>query len=189
MREIISKKSKKTKERKIDIDFGEITWTLLAAIARTPEALANAFLNHGALGKSLATDEEFLSDRLIEYLRNLKRSGYIEMEKNNDSVSVRLTTKGKIKHLENSPDETTDGRIRIISYDIPENYKKKRQQFCRSLKRIGFCKLQKSLWVCNYVKADEIDLIIDELGLKKFVAYFIIEKSNIDEYIKNLLSK
>jgi len=122
-------------------------------------------------------------------LRNLKRSGYIEIKTTDSFSSVRLTTKGKIKHLENSSDKETDGRLRIISFDIPEDINKTRRQFCRSIKRVGFRRLQKSLWVCPYIKADEIDLIIDELNIKKFVAYFIVEKSNVEKQIEKMFKE
>ena len=170
-------------------NFGEITYSILEVIARTPEAIAGAFLDYNVLNKHLAKNKEFLSDQLLRHLRNLKRSGYIDIEKNNNSISVKLTTKGKIKHLENSSSRQSDGKIRIISFDIPEIQANKRKQFCRSIKKIGFRKLQKSLWVCPFVKADEIDLIIDELGIRQYVAYFISTKNNIPEHINKLFTK
>lgn len=175
---------KATKEK-----FAEITFTILEIIARTPEALAGAFLDHKSLNRRFGGEREFLSDRLIQHLRNLSRRGYIETKIINGSNSVRLTTKGKIKNLENPKNKKSDGRLRIISYDIPEDFKTKRQQLCRTLRRIGFHQLQKSLWVCRYIKADEIDLVIDELKIRKYVAYFIIAKSNIDDYISRILKK
>jgi len=173
---------KETKEK-----LGEITWDILGTIARTPEALAMAFLDNNSLRKNLPSEKEFLSDRLIEYLRNLKKSGYIEIEKINGSSSVRLTTKGKIKNMENPDNNQSDGQLRILSYDIPEAESGKRQHFCRIIRRIGFKQLQKSLWICQFNKADEIDLVIDELQIRKYVAYFIANKSNVDEHIQGLL--
>jgi DNA-binding transcriptional regulator PaaX len=171
------------------INFGEITYTILEVIARTPEAIAGAFLDYNALSEHLAQNKEFLSDQLLRHLRNLKRSGYIDIEKNNNLTSVKLTIKGKIKHLENSSDNQKDGKIRIISFDIPETQANKRKQFCRSIRRIGFRKLQKSLWICLFIKADEIDLIIDELGIRQYVAYFVATESNIPEHINKLFTK
>ena len=176
----------KQKKNERKIDFGEITWTLLGIIARTPEALANAFLDHRSLNQHLSGETEFLSDKLIQHLRNLKRSGYIEMKQSDGSTSVRLTTKGKIKQIENSSDKTSDGQLRIISFDIPETIKSKRQQFCRSIRRIGFCRLQKSLWVCPFIKADQIDLIVDDLKIRKYIAYFVVSRSNVEDHINRL---
>lgn len=175
---------KKTKEK-----LGEITWAILEIIARTPEALAGAFLDHKSLNNNFTGEKEFLSDKLIERLRNLKKSGYIEMEKINGSNSVRLTTKGKIKNLENPDNKDSDGQLRIISFDIPEVDRNKRRQFCQTIRRIGFRRLQKSLWVCRLNKADEIDLVIDELKIRKYVAYFIVKKNNVEVHIKRLLNQ
>ena len=169
-------------------NFGEITWTLIGIIARIPEAFLGSFINSKSLNKHLRGND-YISDRLIENLRNLKRSGYIEMNKIHDgSFDIKITTKGKIKDLETSDDKREDGNIRIISYDIPETLANKRRQFCRSIRRIGFKKMQKSLWVCKLTKADEIDLIIKELGLNNYIAYFVASKSNADEYINKLLN-
>jgi len=117
-------------------------------------------------------------------LKSIEHRGYIKI--NQVNKSVELTNKGRIKLIENSPDQATDGKMRMVSYDIPEPLKSKRQQLCRSLRRIGFRQLQKSLWACPFVKADEVDLITKELGLEKYVAYLIVEKSDIDDYLKNL---
>ncbi|MCX6810663.1 MAG: hypothetical protein NTY30_02935 [Candidatus Berkelbacteria bacterium] len=171
-----------------NIEFGEITWTLINIIARVPKALLGSFLNSKSLDNNL-NGNEFLADKLIDHLKNLKRSGYIELNKKTDgSYDIKLTTKGKIKDLETSRDDREDGKIRIISYDIPETMASKRRQFCRSIRRIGFKKMQKSLWICKLIKADEIDLIIDELKLRDYIAYFVCSKSNAEPHINKLLS-
>lgn len=173
---------KETKEK-----VGEITWEILETITRIPEALIGSFVDHRSFKGLFPNSKEFLSDKLLDHLRNLKRRGYVELKKINGSTSVRLTTKGKIKNLENPNNTKSDGRIRIISYDIPESECRKRQQFCRVIRRIGFLQLQKSLWICQFNKADEIDLVIDELGLRPFIAYFVVYKSNVVDHVKNLL--
>ena len=177
---------KETKE-KIILEAGEITWTIIGVIARIPEALLGSFTDAKSIGNNIPQSHEFLADRLIDHLRNLKNSGYIELRKTDSNFSVKLTTKGKIKNLESPTNLESDGRVRIISYDIPETIAKKRHQFCRSLRRIGYRKLQKSLWVCKYNKADEIDLIIDELDIGDYVSYFIAETSNVDRHIAKIL--
>ncbi len=172
-----------------NINFGKITWTILEIIARTPEGIVSAFLDQKSIYDCFTEKDEFLSDRFMRYLRNLKQRGYIETKKINKTTCIKLTIKGKIKNLEHSPDRTTDGRLRVLSYDIPEKIKYKRQQFCRLIRRIGFKQLQKSLWVCPYIKADQIDIVVEELILRKYIAYFIIDRSNVDDYINRLFKK
>lgn len=179
---------KETKEKIIE-NAGEITWTILGIIARIPEALVGSFIDQREISNHFSGSQEFLADRLVDHLRNLKQRGYIEIEKTDARTSVRLTTKGRIKNLENPNNTESDGRFRIISYDIPEYLRFKRQQLCRSIRRIGYRQLQKSLWVCKYNKADEIDFVLDELDVRSYVAYFVIDISNVSDHIKKLLSR
>ncbi len=117
-------------------------------------------------------------------LQSLERSGYIKIDRK--SNSVELTTKGRIKLLENSDDKRIDGKWRLLSWDIPENLKEKRNQFRRSIKRIGYKQVQKSLWTCPFIVADQIELIINELQITKYVAYIITNKTNINDHLKRL---
>ncbi|MCX6810467.1 MAG: hypothetical protein NTY30_01865 [Candidatus Berkelbacteria bacterium] len=177
----MKKETGKETLNKIGQVSGEITWTILSIIARIPEALLGSFIDHKNID-----GHGFLADQLIDNLRSMDKRGYIELKKIDGSYSVRLTTRGKIKNLENPKNSESDGKIRIISYDIPEEHCKRRHQFCRTLRRIGYKKLQKSLWVCRFNKADEIDLVVDELGIREYVSYFIVDKSNVDDHIKKL---
>lgn len=177
------------KEKKKKIKFGAITIEIIKAIAGLPEALVGGFLDQKSVYSSLQ-GKEYTTDRFIDNLWNLKSSGYIEIKKEiNGNRSVCLTTKGKIKYLESDADKSDDGKMRILSFDIPEDLRKIRNQFRCSIKRIGFKQLQQSLWACPYPKADQIDIIINELNIKQYVAYFIIEKSNIDQHIWKLFKK
>jgi len=115
---------------------------------------------------------------------SLERRGYIEVNRKNDSII--LTSKGQIKLIENSTNDVIDGKWRMISFDIPEIWDKKRRQLCRSIKRIGFKRVQKSLWACPFIRADEVELIVKELGLEKYVAYLIIEKVDIEKHLRQL---
>ncbi len=125
--------------------------------------------------------------RLSNRIHGLERRGYIRIDRK--SGSVELTTKGRIKILESSDDQNTDEKWRFLSWDIPEELAFKRQQFCRSIKRIGFKQAQKSLWASPFIKSDEVCLIIDELKIRKYVAYIVSEKSDIEDYLKQLFKQ
>ena len=115
------------------------------------------------------------------HVRSLERRGYIIVDRKNDSV--RLTNKGKIKLIERVGDFKLDGKWRMISFDVPEKLRVKRDQFRRSIKRVGFKQVQKSLWACPFVHADQVDLIISELDLKDFVAYLRVDKTDIENHL------
>lgn len=114
-------------------------------------------------------------------LKSIEKRGYIKIDR--ESNSIELTAKGKIKLLEDSSEKISDGKWRMLSWDIPENLKIKRQQLCRSIRRIGYKQIQKSLWACPFAKADQVDLIINELGLNKYVAYLRVDKTDIEEHL------
>lgn len=117
----------------------------------------------------------------------MERNGYIEIDRKNRSLE--LTNKGRIKIIENSPDDTTDGKWRFLSWDIPENLATKRQQFCRQVKRIGYKQVQKSLWASPFVRSDKVYLIVDELKIRKYIACIVSEKTDIEIDLKKLFRK
>ncbi|MCX6810487.1 MAG: hypothetical protein NTY30_01965 [Candidatus Berkelbacteria bacterium] len=122
--------------------------------------------------------------RYRNQIYGLERSGYIKI--NHKKQSIEFTTKGRIKILENSTDKTTDGKWRFLSWDIPEDLSIKRRQFCRSIRRVGYKQVQKSLWASPFIKADEIYLIIDELSIRKYVSFIVAERTDIENHLKNL---
>lgn len=125
-------------------------------------------------------------DRASDQLEYLERVGYIERAKNNKSFSVKLTIKGKIKLLENSDERKIDGKWRMISFDIPEELRNNRNRFRSAIKRIGFRQVQQSLWACPFVKADKIEKIIKYYKVNNYVAYLIIEKTDIEKHLKKI---
>ncbi|MCX6812123.1 MAG: hypothetical protein NTW79_00655 [Candidatus Berkelbacteria bacterium] len=173
---------KKTKQ-KIKRKLGEISINLLELIANVPVAIAGGFLDPYSVYRSAPRNSNILDD-FFDRLRTLNEGGYIEIVKDGKRKSIRLTNKGKIKLLEGKKSEQTDGKWRILSFDVPRAKNKLRDQFRRSIKRIGFKQVQQSLWVSPFINADEIDLIIDELKIREYVAYFIIAKTDIAEHLE-----
>lgn len=122
--------------------------------------------------------------KLSDNIRSLEKRGYININRNSNSVV--LTNKGKIKLIENDKNVKVDGKTRMLSFDIPESIRKKRDQFRYSIKRIGYKQVQKSLWASPFARADQVDIVIKELGLGKYVVYLLVEKTDIEDYLKRL---
>ena len=122
--------------------------------------------------------------RISNNIKGLERRGYIKI--NRLSNSVKLTNKGQIKLIEISNDNSIDDKWRMLSFDIPEKLRNKRQQFRRSIKRIGYKQVQKSLWACPFVRADQIGMIVKELNLDKYVAFLLVGKTDIEKYLVQL---
>ncbi len=122
--------------------------------------------------------------RYYNNLKSIEHRGYIKIDRR--SGSIELTRKGKIKLIENSSEKKIDGKWRMLSWDIPERFKSKRRQLSRSIRRIGYKQVQKSLWACPFIRADEVNLITEELGLRKYVAYLRVDKTDIDDHLVQL---
>lgn len=168
---------------KTNIILKDISLTILEVIVNFPFVISHAFLTPNKLYEQIEL-RGFKITRFGERIKYLEKSGYIKINNN----SIVLTDKGSIKYLENCKDKKTDGRWRILSFDIPEKMRAKRDRFRRSIKKIGFRQVQKSLWACPYNKADNVILAIKMHKVEKFVAYFIVEKTDIENDLKRIFN-
>jgi len=91
---------------------------------------------------------------------------------------VRLTKKGKellklinLQNMEIIKPKNWDGVWRLVSYDIPDISKKKRDWFRQTLESLGFQKIQESLWVHPYECKEEIAIIAQNLGVADSVIF------------------
>ncbi|MFA5926830.1 MAG: hypothetical protein WCT32_00615 [Patescibacteria group bacterium] len=167
-----------------------MTWCLESAIILINDALNDASrkltgrsvvdLLREAAGISGATSKD--ASRMAY---ELKRHQYIEI---GEGSSVRLTNKAKIRIIDKiSQSREWDNLYRVISFDIPETKKSKRDSFRRAIKRMGFVQVQKSLWVGKRNVGDLIDLVSDEYQVSDYVAYFVADRTNINAYLQRLL--
>lgn len=106
---------------------------------------------------------------------------------------IVLTPQGKNEALTLNLEEITipqkrkllwDGRWRIVAFDIPERRRRYRTIFRYHLQRLGFIELQKSLFIYPYKCFNEVQQIVDDLFLKKYVRLIIAD--SIDQESKYL---
>ena len=117
----------------------------------------------------------------------LKKSKYIEID---EGDSVKLTNKAKIKLIDRIADTNiNDGKLRLVSFDIPEIKRTNRNNFRRAIKRMGFRQVQKSLWVNNRNVGELVEMAAVEYKVSDYVAYFVAERSNIDHHISDVFKK
>jgi len=161
------------------------TVELLGVIGDITFGVVGSFVDHDSISRR-ARSGELIFNRVSRIIERLANSGYIEVHEESGKQSVALTGKGKIKLLESDLRDEVDGKWRLVSFDIPEKLKGSRIKFCRSLRRVGFKAVQKSLWACPLVKADEIELITKELGIQKYVAYIVVDRTDIENHLKLL---
>ena len=111
--------------------------------------------------------EKFNSWRLRQVISRLEKQKDVEIV--NDIV--KITKKGRQKllkfDLENIElKHKTDGKWRLIIYDIANLRKPQREQFRKMLKQLNFLRLQESVYLTPFVCEEEIEYLrqIFEIG-------------------------
>lgn len=103
--------------------------------------------------------------RLRQVLRRLHDQKLIEIAQTNDGHIVKISDKGKKKILKFNIEDIElnqknwDGKWRIIIYDIYTGKKQERELFRKTLKRLKFLKLQKSVYLTPFKYHDEIEYL------------------------------
>src|SRR3989344_5212316 len=79
-----------------------------------------------------------------------------------------------------------DRKWRVIIFDIGEKQKRTRDQLRITLNRIGFVKLQKSVWVYPYDCEDFIMLLKANFELGRNLLYLVVDEIENDEWLKKI---
>lgn len=116
---------------------------------------------------------------LKKLLQGLEKKRFISLGKE----KIKLTAKGKkmLKQIEifdmkiEKP-EKWDGFWRLVSYDVPEKYRKSRDIFREILEQNDFFQIHKSLWVNPYPCREEVAVTAKKLHLSSDVILMETEK-------------
>ncbi len=130
-------------------------------------------------------------------LRRLKERGLIEIIEKNGKKFTQLTTRGQIaitriprlyqKNLRIKP-KRWDGKWRLVIFDIKENRRGIRDGLRSTLSRIGFVKLQQSVWVYPYDCEDLIMLLKTDYKIGKDILYMIVDTIEGDYRLKKIFN-
>lgn len=127
--------------------------------------------------------------RIAQALAAAKRNKLIIIsEKPDGKFLVELSEKGRRRLKEIDYEnlcipvlKTWDGKWRIVIFDIPHTFHKSiRNAFTLKLKRLGFCLLQKSVWVHAYPCENEIRFLAELLKVSRFVHIIVAESLTSD---------
>lgn len=124
--------------------------------------------------------------QIYSRISNLEKAGCIKREKN----YLYLTNKGKQKayfikwKLKKTNIKSWDGKWRIISFDIPERYKRLRERLRQKLMMLNFVRLHDSVWITPLPIENEINELLKILEIKYFVRYMVVEKINFDKDLR-----
>ena len=119
-------------------------------------------------------------------IRNLYRSKLVNVKENaDDTVTLVLTDKGRTKALTYNTENIKvpemkrwDKQWRVVMFDIPERHKKSRDALSGTLKKAGFYKFQKSVFVHPFECKNEVDFVVEFFNLRPYVRYMLA--SHID---------
>jgi hypothetical protein len=136
-------------------------------------------------------DKKTSTKKFNDQMGSFYRSNLVKRKENKDgTTTLTLTKKGKIKALTYKFDEMKlekknwDGKWRVIFFDIPEKQRFARDILRDKIKGLGFCELQKSVFVFPYQCENEIEFLIENYGITKWVRFGILEKIDNDAYLK-----
>lgn len=119
--------------------------------------------------------------RLRNFLYQMKHDGLIE-ETKNGKVNISEKGKQKINQLKNKlPDrhykkESTE-KIIIISFDIPEKFRRKRNWFREVVKNLGFKMIHQSAWVGKKRIPKGLINDLEDLRILEYIEIFEVTKS------------
>lgn len=68
-----------------------------------------------------------------------------------------------------------DGKWRLITFDVPGNYSRQRDQLRALLKEFDFYLLQKSVWICPSYIADEFWRLVVDCDLDKYCKAMLVD--------------
>ncbi|MDP3725723.1 MAG: hypothetical protein Q8R36_00825 [bacterium] len=129
--------------------------------------------------------------QLYYVLGRLKLHGIIKIIKEGDNLERMIITnqarayflKHRFKIITIKRARKWDKKWRIVLFDIPEKFRRRRDALREKLKLLGFLEFQKSTFVYPFVCKDEIDFIINFLNISECV-YYIEAPINPDDRLR-----
>lgn len=161
---------------------------LLIILDDNLERLCRASVNMGGLWYNDYYDEikEKIRDKkerrkIYAQIYHLKKFGYIDKK--------GFTARGlkKILNIKNGLKKEYrrwDKKWRIVIFDIPEKKKELRNYFRNKLIEFSFKKMQNSVWISPYDIFEEIQDIIKNCNIEKFVIFMVVDEVSNDLLFK-----
>ncbi len=129
--------------------------------------------------------------RIRESVYRLKHKGLVEFRVENGKKRLRLTQKGE-KEMQSVWNDSFalmvpkkwDGKWRLVIFDIPEKRRSIRDKMRALVSRLGFLKLQDSVWVYPYDCEELVSLLKTDLKTGRAVLYVIADAIEFDKPIR-----
>lgn len=124
-------------------------------------------------------------DRLVVkgYLRRIRKHGksYLEITAvGSRTLALQLAQAEKVAQRK----RRWDGDYRLITFDIPQRKRRVRDRLGQLMGKIGFLRIQDSVWISPYDCEDLVALIKVELHLRQEVIYAVVRQLDNDKAIR-----
>ncbi len=126
-------------------------------------------------------------NRAVAYLVKRKQ---LEVFKKNDKIFLKLTRKGKLRALMHRLENefkvqlTWDGKWRLAIWDIPEKFRKQRNQIRLFVKDLGFYRLQHSVFITPFPLPRSAVDYLGESGLDRYIRFLRVDQIDNDRWLK-----
>ncbi|OGE86072.1 MAG: CRISPR-associated endonuclease Cas2 [Candidatus Doudnabacteria bacterium RIFCSPHIGHO2_02_FULL_46_11] len=178
------KKTKKKKPISIIILERLADWAKIYTEPLSEDLEEQLYYALGPIGKILKPNR---------YRQEIKRLSERGLIKKGPKVGVVITAEGKNYLTKFSQTQITipkqkkwDGSWRLITFDIPEEERKKRDSFRYLLKGLGLGQVQQSVWVYPYPCELEIAIVCELAGVKEYVSFFEGKYKGNDQELKKI---
>jgi DNA-binding transcriptional regulator PaaX len=158
-------------------------------------ALSVTSSQHFHIYKGIAKEWKEINERqLRKSIRKLYQSKLVGIREEKDGTqNMILTERGKERVLRYRLDELSipvpkrwDGKFRFVCFDIPETMRNARDALRETLQRLGFYKVQKSLFVFPYECKNEIDFVVELFGVRRYARYGMLDSIDIDMHLRKV---
>ena len=137
--------------------------------------------------KNFKNRNKYKHRKVYDTFYNLRRQGCLNIERKNHQIYISLTERGRkiagrfqIDCLNINKPKKWDRKWQIVIFDISHLKNLQRNFFRGKLKELGFCPLQKSVWIHPFPCKDEIALLREFFGLSQ-KEIRLITAENIEE--------
>ncbi|MEK9143043.1 MAG: PaaX family transcriptional regulator C-terminal domain-containing protein [Patescibacteria group bacterium] len=125
----------------------------------------------GQIGRAKIGADQFLDQINYDVIKNAfktaQRRGWIKTRRRNARPEITEEGKRRLASVIPQYDEKRlwDGKMHLVTYDIPESRKIDRELLRAYLRRIGCAMLQESVWITPYNPIDLVRSFVDEKEL------------------------
>ncbi len=159
----------------------------LAAVIVAP-GLLHVFRAMERAGRRRHRDDATYRERVYQTLWRLRQRGLVARDR---FWKFKHTTKGRdallryeFRTVEPPTPTRWDGKWRLVAFDVWEKRRSVRNMLRAALQRIGFVKIQHSLWAYPYECEETIALLRTHLRLSPAIQYMLVERIDDDAVLR-----